>query len=175
MGKPLPVVALENLKVASPCHAAWDDMHGDERVRFCGSCQKNVFNLSEMSREDAEALITRTEGRLCVRFYRRGDGTVLTQDCPVGLAAVRRRLAWIGAAVAAGLGVVAAFVGLRPAGGRTHGGQTHVLMGDVAAPTVKMGRIAAPVDPTPPPPPPVMGEVDVDLVQGGVAPIDSAD
>ena len=33
------------------------------------------------------------EGRLCVRFYTRADGTVLTQDCPVGLRAVRVKLA----------------------------------------------------------------------------------
>jgi hypothetical protein len=41
----------------------------------------NVYNLSEMSQESAEALIAETEGRLCVRFYQRADGTVLTRDC----------------------------------------------------------------------------------------------
>jgi hypothetical protein len=30
---------------------------------------------------------------MCARFYRRTDGTVLTQDCPVGLRALGRRLA----------------------------------------------------------------------------------
>ncbi len=32
------------------------------------------------------------EGELCVRFYRRADGTMLTADCPRGLAAVRLRM-----------------------------------------------------------------------------------
>jgi hypothetical protein len=34
---------------------------------------------------EAERLVVEKEGRLCVRFHRRADGTVLTRDCPVGL------------------------------------------------------------------------------------------
>jgi hypothetical protein len=54
-------------------------------------CRLNVFNLSGMTREEAEALIRSKEGRLCVRFFKRDDGTVLTQDCPVGFPARARR------------------------------------------------------------------------------------
>jgi hypothetical protein len=91
---------LRNLKVASPCPANWEEMYGDDRVRFCGQCRLNVYNLSGMSRVEAERLLASTEGRLCVRFYRRKDGTVLTRDCPVGLAAARRRIAKVASAVA---------------------------------------------------------------------------
>jgi hypothetical protein len=66
-------------------------MHGDERVRFCGMCEKNVYNLSAMSRADAEMLVREKERRLCVRFYQRADGTVLTGDCPVGVQKKRLR------------------------------------------------------------------------------------
>ena len=66
-------------------------MAGDERVRFCGQCNLHVYNISEMSRDAAIALVTGTEGQLCARFYRRSDGTVLTKDCPTGLRAVRAR------------------------------------------------------------------------------------
>jgi hypothetical protein len=83
-------IALEQIQVASPCHIAWDGMAGDDRVRLCRRCAKNVYNLSGMSRTEAEALVTRMEGRLCVRYYRRADGTMLTADCPVGVAALRR-------------------------------------------------------------------------------------
>jgi hypothetical protein len=31
-------------------------------------------------------------GRLCVRFYKRADGTVLTKDCPVGWQALKKRI-----------------------------------------------------------------------------------
>jgi len=66
-------------------------MKGDQRVRFCGECRLNVYNLSEMRREEAEAFVSQREGRTCVRFFRREDGTVLTKDCPVGLRALRQR------------------------------------------------------------------------------------
>jgi hypothetical protein len=85
----LPV--LDDLRIAAPCSADWSYMLGDERVRFCGQCEKNVYNLSEMTRAEAEALLAAKEGKLCVRYYRRTDGTILTTDCPVGTQRRRRR------------------------------------------------------------------------------------
>ena len=90
----LPV--LEDLRVASPCPARWDDMIGDERVRFCASCAKNVYDLSAMSRAEAEAFVASQAdrvGSVCITMRRRADGKVLTSDCPVG---VRRRRFGIG-------------------------------------------------------------------------------
>jgi hypothetical protein len=83
---------LADIRVASPCHAAWGNMKGDEQTRFCSLCRKNVYNLSEMTRQEAENLIREKEGKLCVRYYQRADGTVLTKDCPIGVAVVRRVL-----------------------------------------------------------------------------------
>lgn len=88
----LPPV-LDNVRVASPCAANWETMAGDDRRRFCDGCQLHVYDLSAMQRSEAEQLLGEQRGsRLCVRFFRRSDGTVLTQDCPVGLRAVRQRL-----------------------------------------------------------------------------------
>ena len=92
---------LSNLKVASPCSADWDAMAGDERKRFCGDCRLHVYNLSGMARYDAENLLRLSEGRLCVRYYQRPDGTILTQDCPVGWAAVKRRISVFASAAVA--------------------------------------------------------------------------
>ena len=88
---------LDHIKIAAPCSADWDQMFSfeDKRVRFCSQCNLNVYNLSDMSRQEAEALINKTEGRLCVRFYRKADGSILTQNCPVGLRAIKRRVAWV--------------------------------------------------------------------------------
>ena len=84
---------LNGLRIASPCPASWDAMRGDGRVRFCDSCSKHVYDLSNLTVTEGLALVQRSEGRLCIRHYRRRDGTVLTADCPVGLRyAVRRRL-----------------------------------------------------------------------------------
>ena len=82
---------LNNIRIASPCSSDWDEMYGDERKRFCGDCKLNVYNLSGMTKEEAESLIMKAEGRLCVRFYKRADGSVITKDCPVGWAKVKQR------------------------------------------------------------------------------------
>jgi hypothetical protein len=106
---------LARVRVAAPCEADWDEMRGDERVRFCQHCSLNVYNLSAMTKREAERLVTRTEGtRLCVRFYRRKDGTMLTQPCPVGLRALKRRVSRISSAVFAGMMGFMAGVGLAP-------------------------------------------------------------
>jgi hypothetical protein len=87
--KTLPL--LDTLQIAAPCKADWDEMIGDEQVRYCGQCEKNVYNLSAMPRAEAEALLVEREGTVCVRLYKRQDGTVLTADCPVGVRRRRRR------------------------------------------------------------------------------------
>ncbi len=89
---------LDNVKIASPCSQDWDAMIGVGRKRYCGECKLNVFNLSQMTRQEAESFLINSEGRLCVRFYRRSDGTILTQDCPVGWQAVKKRVSKTAAA-----------------------------------------------------------------------------
>jgi hypothetical protein len=89
---------LRHVRIASPCDQDWDCMLGDERVRFCAKCQLNVYNLSVMTHDEAERLLVNREGRLCARFYRRADGTVLTADCPVGWRAIKRRVASVAVA-----------------------------------------------------------------------------
>jgi hypothetical protein len=73
------------------CPAKWSKMKGDDKIRFCNTCQKNVYNVSRMSKQDAIDLITEKEGNLCVRFYQRRDGTVVTQDCLSILGTARLR------------------------------------------------------------------------------------
>jgi hypothetical protein len=150
---------LDNVRVASPCTASWDAMKGDERVRFCGQCEKNVYNLSAMTREEGERLLQEKEGNACVRFYRREDGTLLTTDCPVGARRVRvRRLAM----ATVGGGLVAAATALGAA--RSTGRCAVATQGEVATNVPVMGGIGpAPEQPkeTPEvkPPPAVMGHM----------------
>lgn len=93
----MATIPLDQLRVASPCSVNWDHMTpaGSPGVRHCGQCDLNVYNISEMTRADAERFIAGTTpgSRTCIRFYRRADGTVLTRDCPVGLRAARAHLA----------------------------------------------------------------------------------
>jgi hypothetical protein len=67
-------------------------MIGDERVRHCSDCNLNVYNLSAMTEHEAAKLIAGHSGqRLCARFYRRADGTLITQDCPWSMRAMARK------------------------------------------------------------------------------------
>ncbi len=104
---------LQQVKIASPCTVSWESMIGDETVRYCGQCKLNVYNLSALTDEEAETLLRERTGRMCGRIYQRHDGTVLTRDCPVGMRAIRRRLARMVGAVAASLLLGAGAFGFR--------------------------------------------------------------
>jgi hypothetical protein len=107
---------IDHLRIATPCPISWEQMTGDSRVRFCDHCRLNVYNISELSRIEAETLIASAEGRLCARLFRRADGTVLTKDCPVGLRALRMRISKRAAAVFTVIaGISAAVFGQQPA------------------------------------------------------------
>ncbi|MCB9850539.1 MAG: hypothetical protein H6817_07525 [Phycisphaerales bacterium] len=95
----LPI--LDRVRIASPCNMSWAEMTGDDRTRYCSACRKHVYNFASMTSKEIEALIIEKEGRLCGRLYRRADGTILTANCPVGLAAVRRKAVKLVAGVAA--------------------------------------------------------------------------
>jgi len=139
-------------------------MTGDERTRFCKHCQKNVYNLSGMNRDEAEQLVEANSGQLCVRFYRRHDGTVLTADCPVGLRDVRARL------VRGALGIAATILALagsllwgRISSASSEGRGTGIQaidygplsrFSDWVNPRPVMGAMCPPVLTTPPPPTP---------------------
>src|SRR6476619_1662628 len=62
MGAPLPI--LELITIPSPCSNSWEEMTGDDRVRHCGECGKNVYDLSALTRKQAAALIVEKDGTL---------------------------------------------------------------------------------------------------------------
>jgi len=149
-------IPLEEIKVARPCRADWSAMQGDDTTRHCRTCDKNVYNLSSLSRAEAEGLIAEKEGKLCVRFYQRADGTMLTDDCPIGVKIARRPFKWIVAGFAALIGSgIAVFGGQSQASTAASGDQgaqrLQALMGEPAPPPL-MGVIACPA-PTPTPAP----------------------
>jgi hypothetical protein len=143
---------LDNVRIASPCNADWDQMVGSERARFCGQCNLNVFNLSSMTKDEAELLIGQTEGRLCVRYFQRADGSVLTKDCPVGLRAFRRRMSYVARAVSSLVLTFLAGVGLYIFT------QRRAMMGDVVVTGVMaIEPHVLPVPPIQPEEEPVLG------------------
>jgi len=90
-------------------------MAGDDRVRHCAECNLSVYSFSAMTEPEIQQLIASKQERLCVRFYRRADGTILTEDCPRGLSAVVRRISRAAAAViAAVMSTSFAWAGTKP-------------------------------------------------------------
>lgn len=76
------------IELPSPCDELWEKMIGDSKSRQCQSCNLYVHNLSNMTRAEIDTLFSDSQKsgeRVCVKFYRRMDGTVLTKDCPLGV------------------------------------------------------------------------------------------
>lgn len=88
---------LERIAITTPCRAPWDAMQGDDAVRHCGRCHRDVHDLAQMTEAEIETLFARAEGA-CVRLRRRRDGRVVTAECPAEPPTVAARAARVMAA-----------------------------------------------------------------------------
>ncbi|MGH9929818.1 MAG: ankyrin repeat domain-containing protein [Pyrinomonadaceae bacterium] len=88
---------LNNVTINSPCSADWDSMIGNDQVRFCEHCNLDVHNLSRMTRTQAERLVARSNGRLCVRYHHDPAGRPLTLTVGQKLHRISRRVSRIAA------------------------------------------------------------------------------
>lgn len=48
-------------------------MTGDDKCRFCAGCQLHVHNLSAMSHQEQQALLSKRSGRQCVAYVMTDD------------------------------------------------------------------------------------------------------
>jgi hypothetical protein len=83
----VPLDLINGIRVASPCPASWEQMAGDHRVRHCSLCNQSVYELSTMTGAELAHFLGAHDEDVCVRLYRRKDGTVMTRDCPKGTGA----------------------------------------------------------------------------------------
>lgn len=148
------------LRISTPCPMTWDSLKGDDRVRYCGQCRLNVYNLADMPKDEVEALVRRTEGRLCGTLYMRGDRTATVRPCRG--AAVRKRIrALVTMSTLLLLGATAWFFRTQVKPDR---GSAPPLVRDVLdwidppprpnPPLRALGEICPPAPPGPPPAPP---------------------
>ena len=100
---------LDRVEISSPCTANWDEMKGTEQIRYCSECDKYVYNLSEMTRREAEELVVSSGDQMCARLTRDLKGQTLTVESlpPV------RLLGWKPGRVANA--VVSALISITPA------------------------------------------------------------
>ncbi len=107
--KKVSTAILDNVYLASPCSMSWDAMTGDERKRACSGCGKNVFNLSDMTKSEAEKFLVDNGTSQCAIFFRRDDGSIMTDDCPRALRKIRNQCKLV---VKVAVGLIAFLVAL---------------------------------------------------------------
>ena len=109
-------------RVKTPCEEPWEAMAevGDDR-RFCGLCAKDVHDLTHLSQEEMHRWIEdwraeRGMDAVCVRFYKRADGTLVEADCQPWRERVarhaKRAALWSSARLAAAAATFLALLGL---------------------------------------------------------------
>ena len=85
------------IEIKTPCTADWDSMIGDDRIRFCEHCNLNVNDLSQLTPKRVRRLVTKSKGRLCIRYQKRRDGSPIIKAVPAKLHTIGRRASRIAA------------------------------------------------------------------------------
>lgn len=97
---------LDQLKVVTPCSSSWEQMTGNRQKRFCSECNKNVFDFSQMTRNQVEAVVSAHKGQLCGRILRDASGSLVTlEPTPLATISSRRVSPALSAAVAVMIGI----------------------------------------------------------------------
>jgi hypothetical protein len=76
------------LSIPKPCHENWDNMTPVQQGKFCGSCQKQVVDFSNMSdRQVAEFFKKPSTGSVCGRF--------MTEQLDRNIEIPKKRIPWL--------------------------------------------------------------------------------
>ena len=59
---------IDSVKVENPCSKEWEQMLGNDRIRICEHCAKNVTNLSAITRKEALRVVNASNGEICIRY-----------------------------------------------------------------------------------------------------------
>jgi len=138
------------LQIQKACPKSWDELTGAGKQRFCSACSLHVHDAVQLTRKEAEAIVSSATSRVCMRLQYDAAGQPIYSDTRADVVPPERkrgRLArW---AVSAAAGLLAACHGATsepapsdPAGGTT-GAQPPSRMGKVCA--VEMGDVAVPL------------------------------
>lgn len=78
----------DSICIAMPCSMDWDSMKGTDEVRLCSGCDKNVYNISAMSKNRAEEILSAPQ-LPCLRIARNTEGRIIYDECPRWLKPLR--------------------------------------------------------------------------------------
>lgn len=104
-GEPLRTLAQEissspmgDLRISfpNPCGESWDAMQPSGCNRFCATCSETIYDLSELTSQEAETLL-REPGKHCVRARVGPDGELVLRPSRSGSS--RKILVAIGASI----------------------------------------------------------------------------
>ena len=72
----------DRLTIADPCTENWEVMapSASGRSRRCGSCEREVHDVSSMKRAEVESLFAHSKAPLCGRYRLRADGAIVVAD-----------------------------------------------------------------------------------------------
>ena len=133
-------LTLDVLRIHEPCHAAWDDMTGDTKKRFCDACGKHVHNAEAMTRAEVVSLLRESDAAgVCMQLRPDGNGVVTLRDP----SRVRRVGRWLAAAAAVALTILPG-CGTRQRAGDSRGTDTadqRTLRGSIAPSPALLGEV----------------------------------
>lgn len=69
---------LDSVDVPIPCDKSWDEMIGNDVLRLCLHCEKDIYNISAMTKKEAKKLLFQSKEKVCIRLERESDGRVKT-------------------------------------------------------------------------------------------------
>lgn len=66
------------LPIKNPCSESWERMRGDAVRRYCDKCERDVINLSALTRREAQPILERRAAgeRVCVRYTADAAGRI---------------------------------------------------------------------------------------------------
>ncbi len=73
---------VDSIRVESPCPVPDFDNHAQalDQGWYCHHCEKEVYDLASMTREEIAKLIDNTGGHFCALVSHRQDGSIVTGD-----------------------------------------------------------------------------------------------
>lgn len=85
---------LDDFRGPSPCALHWEDLAGDDKIRYCSICSENVVNLSALTKAEAiRALENPKTG--CVHVFREQDETPIFLKHPSANWRTLRFVSWV--------------------------------------------------------------------------------
>ena len=66
------------VSIPKPCHANWNSMTKEEQSRFCSLCKASVYNIADLTEQEAETVLSKND--VCARISHNHEGHIQTRN-----------------------------------------------------------------------------------------------